>query len=327
MKLPAPVIAVAVAALLLLIGTALLQATTSSSRSDPVASVDNGGPRGLLLLQLALSADRRVVVSHDGVALDDVVTDWAHALVLVPPPEQSAFSAAEVTRLRDLAARGARVVVGCDGNPARRKRLRALVDPTGLRCTALADGAKATASVDVDSVDGVRHLEVLDRGRVALDETHAGLLPLSNEDNEARVVVASAVVGHGEIVVLGSMSLWSNDGLVRADNAALLQVFVADRTTVVVDESHHQTRFDAVVARAKLQGPGPRTAAVCAVLLVVLALLSWAPRTGELVGRAGDDGDDGATSAADRVAGLAALLIQAAPRPTEKKTAPEPRDD
>jgi len=316
MRLSSPVLAVLIAAALLLVGTALLQSTTTTVRSDPIASVDNGGPRGLLLLRLALDADHVVTVGRDAATLD-AVTDPADTVIVVPPPEQSAFNAQETARLRDLAARGARVVVGCDAEPARRKRLRPLVEPSGLRCETLADTTPSSASVDVIGIAGVRTLDVLDRGRLVLDEARAGLLPWTVEDKDGRVVVASAVVGRGELVVLSSMSVFTNDGLRRADNAALLRMLVAGRGHVVVDERHHVTRFDAVVARARLQGPGPRTAWLCALLLVPLALLSWAPRKGELL----DDDDGRASSAADRVAGLAALLTRAAPTTAATTTA------
>ena len=56
MKMPPLVLALIAATLVLLVGTALVQATTKDPRGTPVASADNGSPRGLLLLRAQAEA-------------------------------------------------------------------------------------------------------------------------------------------------------------------------------------------------------------------------------------------------------------------------------
>ena len=51
--LPGPLKALLVAAVVLFVGAAVLQRAGPAGRADPIASVDNGGPRGWLLLSLA----------------------------------------------------------------------------------------------------------------------------------------------------------------------------------------------------------------------------------------------------------------------------------
>ena len=112
---PAPVKALLAAALLLFVGAALLQHASPAGRSDPIASVRNGGPRGLLLLDLALTRLGRPPLRVDGdAALLQAITDDGDGvdgvdglLIVVPPPEQTAFSVAEATALVDVARRGA----------------------------------------------------------------------------------------------------------------------------------------------------------------------------------------------------------------------------
>jgi hypothetical protein len=128
-------------------------------------------------------------------------------------------------------------------------------------------------------------------------------------------------VGRGDVVVLGSVSSLANDGLAEADNLAVLRFLLGDRSRIVVDERHHLTRGAAAVARAVVQGPGPITALLCALLLVPLTMLSLAPRRGELL--AGDDAME-VPAAEARVRGLASLLAAVgAPRaPTPTHTDP-----
>ena len=323
MKMPPLVLALIAATLVLLVGTALVQATTKDPRGTPVASADNGSPRGLLLLRLALHASGVAVVVVDtteafDAAVDSAAIDPRRTVIVVPPPEQSAFSSAEVAHLQSLLKAGARVVVGCDGNANRRKRVAPLLSGTGLVCGSLDEGAKAVDSVDAD-VAFARRFTVLDRGRVSLIEDRAGLLPWSIADDSDRVVVASAVIGGGELVVLGSMSLLANDGLQRDDNAALLRRLREGRDVVVIDERHHHSRLDAVVARARLQGPGPVTAAVCLALLLVLSLLAWLPRKGVLLD---DDLGVAAPGVAARVDGLAALIARTSSSPSSSSSPP-----
>lgn len=311
---PAPLRALLVAAAVLFVGAAVLQRAGPAGRSDPIASVDNGGPRGLLLLQLAVQqAGRDVVrVDSDGAlasllpgdgALDDVV-------IVVPPPEQTAFTSAEGKAIKDLARRGARVVVLCDPDSDRRKRLRAILDETGVGCVGRTDAPPATIALATPAAK----LLVRDGGRVSVTEEARGVLPLSTND-EGGSAGAVVVVERGELVVLGSVSALANDGLVEADNAAVLWWLLAGRSRVVVDERHHVTRGAAALQRASLEGPGPLTALLCVVLLVPLAVLALSPRRGELV----SDDDVDVPAAVARVRGLAALLASSPPSPSSSK--------
>lgn len=324
MKIPAPVVAIGLAALVLLVGTALLQRGGSGGPVDVVASTTNGQPRGLLLLSLLLSpttvTDTAALTAATAV-VDDVV-------VLVPPPEHSAFSAAEGEQLRAIAERGARVVVACDGDDDRNRRLTSLLAGTNVACRALprpetleAAAAVVDVTIAVDGLSDVGTIELLDRGRVHINDDARGVVALVTEHTPTAdtPVVVSVGVGRGEIVVVGSMSVFANDGLGRADNARLLERLLAGRARLVVDERHHRTRLGAVVGKARLQGPGPLTALVCALLLLPLTLLGALPRRGERLASVDNDISDdvGATTTSahphpdPRTAGLAAMLVRA----------------
>lgn len=309
--LPTPLRALLVAALVLFVGAALLQRAGPAGRSDPIASVDNGGPRGLLLLALALTdAGRPIVRVESDLGLQSATSDVAmdDVVILVPPPEQTPFSAAEARGLQDLARQGARVVVLCDPDSDRRKRLRQVLDGTGVRCVGTSDAPEESLTLTTPSAS----LLVSDGGRVQIDEEAKGVLPLSPSAAAGGVgsvaTIGSAgavvVVERGELVVLGSASALANDGLVRADNAAVLWWLLGGRSRVIVDERHHLTRGAAALQRASLQGPGPLTALLCAALLVPLVIASLAPRRGE---RLSDDAVS-VPAAVARVRGLAALL-------------------
>jgi hypothetical protein len=307
--LPRPLKALFVAAVVLFVGAAILQRAGPAGRSDPIASVDNGGPRGWLLLSLALgSAGRDVVrVDSEGAlagAIDSVGA--AAAVVLVPPPEQTVFSAGEVANLQQLLADGARVVVVCDPDTDRQKRLRPVLAATGVRCVGDTETQASTTALAVPALQ----VFVRDGGRVAIDDDARGVLPLVANDvgvpDEAtnNVVGAVVAVGAGELVVLGSSSILTNDGLIEADNARLLWWLARGRARIVVDERHHLSRGAAAWQRASMEGPGPVAALLCLALLVPLTILSLAPRRGELIE------DDGLLipAAVARVRGLAALL-------------------
>jgi hypothetical protein len=282
MKVPAPVVAIGLAALVLLVGTALLQRGGTGGPIDLVASTTNGQPRGLLLLSLALSP----IVVTDTAALVNATTVDAigDLVVVVPPPEHSAFSTAEGEQLRQLAERGARVIVACDGNVERNRRLTALLATTGVACHALPTANDAASdAVVVDELAEIGPIQLLDRGRLVIDDSALGIVTLVTQRTTAadHPVVVSVGVGAGEFVVVGSMSVFANDGLQRANNARLLERLLGNRRQIVVDERHHRTRLSAVVGKARLQGPGPLTAALCALLLVPLGLLGLLPRRGE----------------------------------------------
>ena len=329
--LPRPLKALLVAAVVLFVGAAILQRAGPAGRSDPIASVENGGPRGWLLLSLALGAAGRDVVRIDSdgalaAAIDSVGP--AGAVVLVPPPEQTAFSSGEVAHIQQLLADGARVVVVCDPDTDRQKRLRPVLAGTGVRC----GGDTHTDTPPVTTLLAAPPLQVFvrDGGRVVIDDDARGVLPLladhvwspdhasNGSTNDA--VGAVVAVGAGELVVLGSSSIIANDGLIEADNAGLLWWVARGRARVVVDERHHLSRGAAAWQRASMEGPGPVTALVCLALLVPLTILSLAPRRGELVENDGPV----VPAAVARVRGLAALLSSSPHRSTSSSSPSSP---
>lgn len=322
--LPGPLKALLVAAVVLFVGAAILQRAGPAGRSDPIASVDNGGPRGWLLLSLALSSAGRDVVrvDSDGALAAAVSASGAAdvgaagVVVLVPPPEQTVFATAEVAALQTLLAAGARVVVVCDPDKDRQKRLRPLLAGSGVRCVGDTETPSSTTTLAAPAL----RVFVRDGGRVVIEDEAAGVLPLSAPGDQSGEGVPGAVVavGTGELIVLGSASVLANDGLSEADNARLLWWLTRGRARIIVDERHHLSRGAAAWQRASLQGPGPVTAIVCLLLLVPLAMLSLAPRRGELLA----DDDVLVPAAVARVRGLAALLASSSPGKARKQTAP-----
>lgn len=291
---------------IVLVGGLLLKGTSPASKADPVASVDNGAPRGWLLLRLLLEAEGKDVVVVRGAGDDGALArapDGAGVVVLVPPPERSGFSTAEAQDLLRTAERGGRVVVVCDPLKARRQRLNALLAPLHVSCSERDDAA--SPSVATSTFPGVPSPVFLrDRGRLALDDK-GGIVPLlvsgAVSDPVATAVVVA--VGRGDVVVVGSGTVFANDGLAEEQSAAFLLWLVGERK-VVVDERHHRTRGRAVIGRAALEGPGPLTAFAVLLSLLPLSLLAFAPRKGDFDG----DDDDDAPAALARVRAFAALL-------------------
>jgi hypothetical protein len=185
-----------------------------------------------------------------------------------------------------------------------------------VRCVGDTDTPSSTTTLAAPAL----RVFARDGGRVVIDDEAAGVLPLSPVDDQAGGGVPGAVVavGTGELVVLGSASVLANDGLAEADNARLLWWLTRGRARVVVDERHHLSRGAAAWQRASLQGPGPVTAIVCLLLLVPLAMLSLAPRRGELLA----DDDVLVPAAVARVRGLAALLASSVTGKPRSKKAP-----
>jgi|GEM_PF-1397123 len=325
--IPGPLKALLAAALVLFVGAALLQRNSPAGRSDPIASVLNGGPRGLLLLDVALSRLGRQPLRVDGdAALHEAVAGVAGVnvdstdslVILVPPPEETAFTKAEADALLDVVRQGARLVIACDPNRDRLKRLRPLLAGLGVACVGDTDddtGPPLPARLAMAAPPGLE-LYVRDRGRVNVAEDAVGVLPLTTSEGAVGAVVVS--LGRGDVVVFGSVSSLANDGLAEADNLAVLRFLLGARSRVVVDERHHLTRGAAAVARAVVQGPGPITALLCALLLVPLTMLALSPRRGELLA---DDAME-VPAAEARVRGLASLLAAVGPPPTSPQTDP-----
>ncbi len=311
--------ALAFAALLVLVGGLLLRGAGAAGHGDPSASVDNGAPRGLLAARLFLQQRGVVVdVARELVPLADDARDARSLLVLVPPPEQSALSPAEVDDLLSLVARGARLVVLCDGNEKRAARLKPLLARLDVGCDVDDDAPLSATATSL--APGVPASVVLhDRARLALRDA-PGVVPLAAV-GEAPVVVVTRR-GRGDVVVFASASSLANDGLADGDGAALL-AWLANGRRVLVDERHHTGRGRALARRAIVAGPGPVAAVIAAALLVLGSLLSLAPRRGDAPT---DDDGPPLPSTATRVRGLAALLARArrnvgsAPQPTTTTT-------
>jgi len=302
-----PLRALGLATFIVLVGGLLLKGATPAGSADPSATIDNGAPRGLLALRLLLDDHGRSVEVVGDVGSDALQSRGPGDLILIAPPERSAYVGPEVEELWEAARRGARVVIICDEHKGRNQRLGPLLTALGAECLKM-DEAKAptTAAATMEPVPSPVY--VRDRARVRLKD-QAGLVPLLVVDepvtaDSSNVVAFVKSMGAGDVVVVASASSLSNDGLGLERSAAFALWVVGDRR-VVVDERHHKSRGRAVVARAILQGPGPLTAALCLLLLVPLSLLSLSPRKGDA-----DDDDDGpdAPAAQARVRALAVLL-------------------
>ncbi|MBM4279625.1 MAG: hypothetical protein FJ137_02315 [Deltaproteobacteria bacterium] len=300
--------ALLVAALVIVVGGVALRGAGAAGRGDPTASIDNGAPRGLLAARLLLE--------HDGVAVRaarvlgplasataSLAGGSAALLVLVPPPEQDGLAPDEVDELLTLAGGGARLVVLCDGERRRTKRLKPLLARVGVDCVIDDDAATVTTALPL--VPGLPvGVRLRDRARLALTD-EPGLVPLAAVDGVP--VVVTRALGRGDVVVLASASSLANDGLADGDGASWLR-WLAQGRAVLVDERHHTGRGRALARRALLEGPGPVAALVAAVLLVLGSLLALAPR-------AGDPPDDDdvlpVPTTKTRVRGLAAVLARA----------------
>jgi hypothetical protein len=295
------------AAVLVVLGGAALRGAGATGRGNPTASVDNGAPRGLLGARLLLERDgTTVAVARDLAPLADGLTDGLEVrrlLILVPPPERDGLSPVEVDDLLALATRGARLVVLCDGDARRTRRLGPLLTRLGIEC--VVDGDAPISTTASSLVPGLPLALVLrDRARLQLGDV-PGVLPLAAVGETPVAAVRS--VGRGDAIVLASASSLANDGLAAGDGATLLRWLTQGRT-VLVDERHHDGRGRAVVRRARVDGAGPLAALVSAALLVVGSLLALAPRAGDTP----QDWDDlPAPTTTTRVRGLAALLARA----------------
>jgi hypothetical protein len=304
--------ALLVAALVIIVGGVALRGAGAAGRGDPTASVDNGAPRGLLAARLLLEHDGVAVTAARAIGpLADAVAglDGAQSaalrrlLVLVPPPEQDGLAPDEVDELLTLVRGGARLLVLCDGERRRTKRLKPLLARVGVDCVVDDDAATVTTALPL--VPGLPlGVRLRDRARLALPDD-PGLVPLAAVDDVPVAVLRA--VGRGDVVVLASASSLANDGIADGEGASLLR-WVAQGRSVVVDERHHTGRGRALARRALLEGPGPVAALVAAVLLVLGSLLALAPRAGD---PPTDDDAPPAPTTATRVRGLAALLARA----------------
>jgi hypothetical protein len=196
------------------------------------------------------------------------------------------------------------VVVLCDDAETRNARLARVLQAAGVEWLK-ADGplGDVADTKGQSVVPGItRSLEVLGLGRLELGSgTPSVPLYVVGADPFA----VQRPIGDGRFVVFGSTTPFANDGLARADHAALLLDLVGERP-VHVDQRLHHRRSGGLVAIARERGYGPTTLLIGVLLLVPLALLSQAPRRGDLPLR---HHAAGAPAASSQVRALAALLV------------------
>lgn len=301
------VLAFVVSGLLIFLGVALLKGTVDAENDDPTASAANGAPRGLLALALFLDGQDGTVATRLSFA-DPPPADGA--LLVVPPPERSAWTEGEARELLASVERGGRLLVLCDEDDARNQRLTALLEAIGVACERVdvAIGDVADTRALGTSPGFARELFVRGSGRVR-PRGPAPALPAWRVGNDD--VVVKRAIGAGVVTVLGSATLLANDGLASAENAAfaLEELARAPRKAVVFDERHHRVRNEGVWGAAFMRGLGPLTGLFALLLLVPLSLLRLAPRAGDPP--RGDDERAGAPAAIAQARALAALLARA----------------
>ena len=311
--------ALVITLVVLFVGALLLKGNADVGDGNPIASVDNGAPRGLLALRMLYEKHgvSVVVMREPSASLSQVlegVDVSAGALVIEPPPESSTFLDDEVAQLlHDSDAYSADVLVLCDDEAVRTDRLKPLLTALDVACVhpdvdvegdTLAGGAPKTAHGLMPG--WASELAVAGAGRVTVT---APTLPAWSVGDD--VVVADSLGKAARRLVLGTTTVVSNDGLVEGDNAAFALSLVPAGGTVVIDERHHRSRAGSTLALALTRGAGPITGLLALLLLVPLSLLSLAPRPGD---GPGDDDDAPLVLAADRQArALAAFLSRLPP--------------
>ncbi|MCC7074114.1 MAG: DUF4350 domain-containing protein [Deltaproteobacteria bacterium] len=296
-----------VSALLVLVGITALRGTVSAENDDPIASVHNGAPRGLLAIAVLLE-QHEVPLTVRRTFEDPEPIDGA--LWVVPPPERTSWTEQDARALLAWVEGGGRALVLCDEDAARRERLRPLLDAVGVVCdrvdVAIGDVAFTDARGTMPGF--ARGLVVRGSGRVRA-KGPTSVVPAWRVGNDE--VVVKRQVGDGMVTVLGSATVLANDGLALGENAAFLldELARSAASHLVVDERHHRMRVHGVWANAFARGAGPRTGALALLLLVPLSLLALSPRPGDAP--PADDEGAGAPAAAAQARALAALLARA----------------
>lgn len=316
-----PGLLVVVAVVVIIVGGALLKGFGDQGTSDPVASVDNGAPRGFLGLALLLRAQGRTV---DVVrTFDEQVTPAPGDVVLVGPPEKSGWTDAESSSLLEHVRRGAHLVIACDDEEARNQRLKELAVAAGVECVradvAIGDEASTLALAALPGSPAP--LYVRGTGRVR----PRGAAPtFAVWTAGADSVVAKRPLEAGSITIVGSATLFANDGLARDANAAFALRELAPSTDtgrVIIDERHHRSRSRAAVVSAATKGWGPLTALAALALLVPFSLLMLFPRPGDAPRI--EEERRGAPAAEAQARALAALLVHASPTVVQRGVDPE----
>jgi hypothetical protein len=258
----------------LLVGAVMLKGAAQDGPDNPTASAANGAPRGLLALHLWLEArGARVSLRHDhGTPLPEEDT-----LLIVPPPEASPWTAAEVdAALERVAAGTLDVLVVCDEDRGRNRRLGRWLRTFGVTCESLEGLPASQARGTLPGYPGFLH--VRGTGRLSLGDDK--LVVPAWVDERENVVVARKPSAGGSLTLLGTATVISNDGLAKLDNAAFLQTLMRKGVHVVLDEAHHRVRgadaFDRAFSRL-----GPRLAGIALLLLIPAVLFGFAPRKGD----------------------------------------------
>lgn len=280
----------------LLVGALLLKGITKDGPRDPRASADNGAPQGLLALALLLEG--RGVQVEKRRDFDEPFPE-GRSLLVVPPPEGSAWREREVSAVLERVREGdVDVMVLCDEADVRTARLSAWLDALELRCAAL-EGEEKRGRGTLPRY--AAELFVRGGGRVELAEERSGVPAWIDDEGDA--VVVRERVGAGAVTVVGSTTVVSNDGVAAEDNAGFFLSLVPEGARVVFDEAHHTVRSAAVLDEA-FSGTGPKVALVALLLLVPAVLLGFAPRRGDPPAELPADTFLAARTAAEALAGL-----------------------
>lgn len=290
----------------LLCGGVLLKGLAPGQNSDPTASTLNGAPRGLLALSMLLQRHDVEVSAVRGFAMPLPEA----AVIVVPPPERAAFTDVESDELLARVQAGARLVILCDDEPERNRRVVVLLRKVGSACADQAAEPVTPAGGTLPAFAG--QLDPSGTGRVEIEDSSAGI-PAWRDD--VGVLVSVHALGEGQVLVFGSATIFANDGLHRADHAAVALAWIAGRN-VLVDERHHSSRGRAAALSAAALGFGPLTALVLVVLLVPLSLLQMVPRRGDAPP---EDDVSGPPAAETRVAAFAGLLVASRNEHTAQK--------
>lgn len=324
---------IVITVVVVLIGGALLKGFGDQGTSDPVASVDNGAPRGFLGLALLLRAQGRTV---DVVrTFDERVEPAPGDIVLVAPPEKSGWTEAEASSLLAFVKDGAHLVIACDDEEPRNHRLKELALAAGVECVRadVAIGDEASTKAMAALPGNPEPLFVRGTGRVR-PRGAAPTFPAWTAGTDT--VVAKRPLGAGSVTIVGSATLLANDGLARDANAAfalreLAPAVVEEQRPdgtletrvgrIIVDERHHRSRSRAAVVSAAAKGWGPLTALGALALLVPLSLLMLAPRPGDAPRV--EEERRGAPAAEAQARALAALLVHASTPASPSRKPPD----
>lgn len=309
---------VALGLLMLSVGALLIKGFAAETKSDPTASVQNGAPEGMLAWRMLLENHQvKVTPIGDWQPLEDDTIEQ----VWVPPPQGSAWTPEEVRAILDDVNGGKlELVLLCDEDEARHRRLLAFENMLGVRCQNEHEGRELfTAEPPAQRARGTlpsyrATLEVTGTGRVNAPPEVLAIPAWVDEDQE--VVVLRQPWGAGWVTVIGTTTLFANDGIARGDNAALAFTLLRDVRHIAFDEVHHSLRQNEVLARA-FAGAAPRVAGFALLLLLPVVLLGFAPRRGEAPGPVPDDQFEAARTSVDALVALYARAHRAPTRVTE----------